>query len=381
MVDSGGGDGGGGGGGTEKNPFLSHAVPPCPSSVPVPCCTKHGTEHLCSVPCCAKRGTVSFVPSCPVLSHVPNAASSLLRREYRDQFGVLRFVSNDWEKALKTHEPIYYELVLEFLATFSFDVEAYDEDRFDGPCVRFRLLGERYGVTLPRFGVLLGLFTAAQSRSEYFYHYFLTGACEPSAEFSGAEFWATIGAGPYLQSNTKESSIILPEHRLLHRMLVHSFAYRRAMKEKVPEGDLWLLSRLVDRNAITNLSFVMAKMFQNIVKVHDKAGTGLCGGHFITVIAEKLGTLTPEVCETLTKLSPMGFLDKVLFRSMKLLAPGPRRGTFVWTGDATSNEAPIGMATSPPQPNFPGQSSNPPPANQQSGSSNQQGSGSIHAAI
>ncbi|KAJ9542442.1 hypothetical protein OSB04_028948 [Centaurea solstitialis] len=300
--------------------------------------------------------------------------SSLLRREYRDHFGVLSFVSNDWEKALKTHEPIYYELVLEFLATFSFDVEAYEEDRFGGPCERFRLLGEWYGITLPRFGVLLGFFTAAQSRSEYFSHYFLTGACEPSAEFVGADFWATIGSGPYLQSNTKESSITLPEHRLLHRMLVHSFAYRKAIKEKVSEGDLWLLSRLVNRNAITNLSYVMAKMIQSAGKVHDKAGTGLCGGHFITVIAEKLGTLTPDVCETLTKLSPMGFLDKVLFRSMKLLASGPRRGTFVWIGDATPNEGPIGMATSPPQPTFPGQSSNPPPANQQ-------GSGSIHEAI
>ncbi|KAJ9567664.1 hypothetical protein OSB04_003630 [Centaurea solstitialis] len=300
--------------------------------------------------------------------------SSLLRREYRDQFGVLRFVSNDWEKALKTHEPIYYELVLEFLATFSFDVEAYDEDRLEGPCIRFRLLGEWYGITLPRFGVLLGFFTAAQSRSGYFSHYFLTGACEPSAEFVGSDFWATIGSGPYLQSNTKESSITLPEHRLLHRMLVHSFAYRKAIKEKVPEGDLWLLSRLVNRSAITNLSFVMANMFQNAGKVHDKAGTGLCGGHFITVIAEKLGTLTPDVCGTLTKLSPMGFLDKALFRSMKLLAPGPRRGAFVWIGDVTPNEEPVGMATSPPQPTFPGQSSNPQPANQQ-------GSGSLHEAI
>ncbi|KAJ9546695.1 hypothetical protein OSB04_019238 [Centaurea solstitialis] len=80
--------------------------------------------------------------------------SSLLRREYRDHFRVLRFVNNDWEKALKTHEPIYYELVLEFLATFSFDVEAYEEDRIDGPCIRFRLLGEWYEITLPRFGVV-----------------------------------------------------------------------------------------------------------------------------------------------------------------------------------------------------------------------------------
>src|SRR5581483_3987683 len=263
--------------------------------------------------------------------------SNLLRREYRDQFGVVRFVSNDWEKALTTREPIYYELVLEFLTSFEFDLEDFNEDRFDNQCVKFRLLGEWYCVTLPRFGVLLGLFTAAQSRSEYFCHYFLHGACEASAEFSGTEFWSTIGLGSYLQSNTKESSIILPEHRLLHRMLVHSIAFRKAIKEKVPEGDLWLLSRLVDRDAITNLPFVMAKMFQNTTTVHDRAGTGLCGGHFITVIAEKLGILSPKVRATLTELSPLGVLDKVLFRSMKLLAPGSSRGTFVWIGDAASH--------------------------------------------
>ncbi|KAJ9544345.1 hypothetical protein OSB04_024052 [Centaurea solstitialis] len=244
--------------------------------------------------------------------------------------------------------------------------------------------GMVYFVTLPRFGVLLGLFTATQSRSDYFCHYFLNGACEPSAEFSGAEFWSTIGLGSYQQSNTKESSIILPEHRLLHRMLVHSLAYRKAIKEKVPEGDLWLLSRLVDRDAITNLAYVMAKMFLNTTEVHDKARTGLCGGHFITVIAEKLGALRPKVCATLTKLSPLGILDKVLFRSMKLLAPGTQKGTFVWIGDTASHEGPIGMATSPPQPTFPGQSSHPPPSSQQSqqsGSSEPPGSGSIREAI
>ncbi|KAJ9566726.1 hypothetical protein OSB04_002692 [Centaurea solstitialis] len=290
--------------------------------------------------------------------------SDLLRREFRDQFGVVRFVSNDWEKVLKTNEPVYFELVLEFLATFEFDLEAFNEDKFDGMC--------------------LGLFTASQARSDYFCHYFLNGVCEPSAEFSGAEFWSTTGLGSYQQSNTKESSIILPEYRLPHRMLVHSLAYRKAIKEKVPEGDLWLLSRLVDRNAITNLAFVMAQMFLNTTEVHDKDGTGLCGGHFITVIAEKLGALTPEVCATLTKLSPLGILDKVLFRSMKLLAPGPQRGTFVWIGDTTSHEGPIGMATLPPQPTFPGQSSNPPPPSQQiqrSESSEPQGSGSIRVAI
>ncbi|KAJ9557741.1 hypothetical protein OSB04_012355 [Centaurea solstitialis] len=58
--------------------------------------------------------------------------SGLLRREYRDSYGVTRFVGNDWERALETHEPIYAELVLEFLDTFEFDEESFNEDKFDG---------------------------------------------------------------------------------------------------------------------------------------------------------------------------------------------------------------------------------------------------------
>ncbi|KAJ9561576.1 LOW QUALITY PROTEIN: hypothetical protein OSB04_006736 [Centaurea solstitialis] len=68
--------------------------------------------------------------------------SDLLRREYRDDDGVIRFVSNDWEKALETYEPIYVELVLEFLATFEFDGIAFNTDRLRANCVKFRLLGE-----------------------------------------------------------------------------------------------------------------------------------------------------------------------------------------------------------------------------------------------
>ncbi|KAJ9557320.1 hypothetical protein OSB04_011934 [Centaurea solstitialis] len=167
--------------------------------------------------------------------------SDLLRREYHDSFGITRFVSIDWEKALETREPIYVEFVLEFLATFEFDEEVYNANKIRGLCIKFHLLGVWNTITLPQFGVLLGLYTTTQSCSEYFCCYFLSGACEPNADFSGPEFWATIGYGPYQCSNTKQSSIIVPEHRLLHRMLAHTLTYRRAIKEKVPECDLWLL--------------------------------------------------------------------------------------------------------------------------------------------
>ncbi|KAJ9561839.1 hypothetical protein OSB04_006999 [Centaurea solstitialis] len=205
-----------------------------------------------------------------------------LWRKTRIFYGIIRLVSNDSEKALETHEPIYVELVLEFLPTFDFDEEVYNANKIRGTCIKFRLLGVWTITMLPKFCVLLGLYTTAQSCSDYFCGYFLSGACEPSADFSGPEFWATIGYGSYQRSNNKESAVIVPEHRLLHRMLAHTLTYRRAIKEKVPECDLWLLSQLVDRNAITNLAYVMAKKFLDTTEVHDKARTGLCGGQFVT---------------------------------------------------------------------------------------------------
>ncbi|KAJ9539169.1 hypothetical protein OSB04_031902 [Centaurea solstitialis] len=207
--------------------------------------------------------------------------SNFLRREYRDDDGVIRFVCYDWEKALETYEPIYVELVLEFLATFEFDELAFNTDRMRANC----------------------------------------GTLKADTGFSGVDFWATIGHGPYLRSNTKASSIVLPKYRLLHRMLAHTLTFSRAIMEKVPEGDLWILSRLVDRDAITNLSYVMAKMFLDTTEVRDKARTGLCGGQFVTFIAKKLGGLTLEICATLTQVRPMGVLNRNLLRSMKVVIP------------------------------------------------------------
>ncbi|KAJ9561319.1 hypothetical protein OSB04_006479 [Centaurea solstitialis] len=273
--------------------------------------------------------------------------SNLLRREYRDSSGTIRFMSNEWEKALETFEPIYVELVLEFLATFEFNEEVFYANKMGGECIRFRLLGSWMTTTLSKFGVLMRLYTVLQTSSDYFRDYFLNGACEPDANFSGPAFLATIGTGSYKRSNTKASSIVAPEHRLLHRMITHSLVFRRAIKEKVPESDLWLLSRLVDRDAITNLAFVMARNFVETTKLNDKAGTGLCGGHFITVIADRSGALTPDVCATLTELSPMGILDRTLLRSLKVIVPGAQRGSYIWAGNVSSQGGPS-RTSSPP---------------------------------
>ncbi|KAJ9545002.1 hypothetical protein OSB04_024709 [Centaurea solstitialis] len=115
----------------------------------------------------------------------------------------------------------------------------------------------------------------------------------------------------------------------LSELLRREYRDSYAIKEKVSECDLWLLSQLIDGNAITNLAYVMARMFMETTEVRDQAGTGIYGGQYITVIAKKLAPLSSEVCATLTEIPLMGILDKNLLRSMKVVVPGTQKGTYV----------------------------------------------------
>ncbi|KAJ9547100.1 hypothetical protein OSB04_019643 [Centaurea solstitialis] len=235
--------------------------------------------------------------------------STLLHRELKDVNGDNRFVSNAWEKALETREPVYYELVVEVLSTFHFNEHIYrSEDPIKSKCIRFRAARVWVMTSLVKFGVMLGLYTKPQTLSEHFSEYFLRGAVKPVDNFRCATFWATIGRGPYAMSNTKSSSIILPEHRLLHRMLAGTLTLRRTIKKKVSEGDMWLLLLLINRDTFTNLPFILAKMFMDTSESKDPIGSSLIGGQFITIIANKHGLLTQQVKSTLTEVTPMGNL-------------------------------------------------------------------------
>ena len=109
-------------------------------------------------------------------------------------------------------------------------------------CIEFRLCGQWFSATLTRFAIWLGLYTEAQVEQPGFKDYMAICEIEQPDDFSPSQAWHQMGHGPYSKSNTKAIRLIDPQHRLLHRMLVHTLRQRKAITEKVPESDMWLLS-------------------------------------------------------------------------------------------------------------------------------------------
>ena len=66
----------------------------------------------------------------------------LLRRELQDENGGTRFLCNAWDIALNIREPIFVELVQEFLSTFTFKEHWVRQGDFTSyHCIEFRLCG------------------------------------------------------------------------------------------------------------------------------------------------------------------------------------------------------------------------------------------------
>ena len=69
---------------------------------------------------------------------VEDEVRSYFKREAKDELGNIKFTCNALDKELNIEEPIYQELVLEFVATYSFDENKSRED-VQKDCMNFRL--------------------------------------------------------------------------------------------------------------------------------------------------------------------------------------------------------------------------------------------------
>ena len=218
----------------------------------------------------------------------------LLWRELTDEKGDTRFLCNPWDIALNIREPVYAELVQEFLFTFTFKEHSPRKGDFSSHhCIEFCLFGQWFSTTLTNFAIWLGLYTKRPTEKLEYGDYMAICDIEQPHDFSSTEALSQLGNGTYSKSDTKASSLIDPQHRLLHRMLVHTLRQRKSITEKVLESDLWLLGQLVDGTRFTNLPFVIATLFVNTVTPRDRDRSGLCGGQYITCLARILNLLTP----------------------------------------------------------------------------------------
>ena len=98
---------------------------------------------------------------------------------------------------------------------------------------------------------------------------------------------------------------------------------------------MWLLSQLVASSHFTNILFVIATLFVEMVKPRDRARSGLYGGQYITQLAHNLKLMTPKVRSSLTFVSYLDYIDRGLLAGMKLLVRGEEKGECMW------NQTPI----------------------------------------
>ncbi|KAJ9553913.1 hypothetical protein OSB04_017958 [Centaurea solstitialis] len=157
-----------------------------------------------------------------VFLHTIQAAGHILRYFERGPSAPASELSSmAWIAALDLREPIYRELTLEFIATYSFDEDSGRES-VRLPCITYRLGGRWFRQTLAQFAISLRLYTADMVRTDYFEDYIGQCALAPPEGIDYSALWSQLGRGQYRRSNTKSGSLVDPEHRVLHRMIAYT---------------------------------------------------------------------------------------------------------------------------------------------------------------
>ena len=157
-------------------------------------------------------------------------------------------------------EPIFKELVIEFIASYEFDE---DEARRDNTSksIKYRLGGHWQELSIIELAVHLGLYTKDEVRHRDSRAFLDHCALWKTEQTNLSAIWTKIGLGPFCASNTKVSQLKYPDHRVVHRVLVNTVFQRKASHDKADKIDLWLLEQIVNDDYITNVPFVLEKMF------------------------------------------------------------------------------------------------------------------------
>ncbi|KAJ9560080.1 hypothetical protein OSB04_005240 [Centaurea solstitialis] len=233
-----------------------------------------------------------------------------------------------WKAALDLREPIYRELTLEFITTYSFDEDAGRES-MRLPCVTYRLGGRWFRQTLAQFAISLRLYTVDMVRTDYFEDYIGHCAIAPPEDLDYSALWSQLGQGPYRRSNTKSGNLVDLEHRVLHRMIAYTLNQRKSSQDKIGDFELWLLHQLISLDRHTHLAFIIADFLTGARGF--RTSSGLLGGHYITRLASSHGILTPEVIASLTCLGELGHIDQNQLKGMRVIERGVG-SSWVWIG-------------------------------------------------
>ncbi|GKB73965.1 hypothetical protein Tco_0935377 [Tanacetum coccineum] len=197
-------------------------------------------------------------------------------------------------------------------------------------CIWFRLCGHDKVLTLPQFAVLLRLYKESKLEHHLFAIHFTKLEVYDNL-FNHDAYWQQIGTPTRTNSRTSLIKELLM--RIMHRVIIGSLAHRAGSRERCQKRDLWLMSAL-DESRDINLAWVIA---EHLCKHASglKENSLICGGHYVTKIAQSLGCLVdkevakcsePIDCEKWTTKMLTIELDEdfhTLFQTIQV-APQPR---------------------------------------------------------
>ncbi|GJY58377.1 hypothetical protein Tco_0458269 [Tanacetum coccineum] len=194
------------------------------------------------------------------------------------------FEDHSWENVFSNGEKVYREWCLEFYLTMFLNRKVNRDEIMKEKCICFRLCRKEHVYTLPEFTVLLGLYSESDVQHRLFETHFLRLMTNDEG-FNHEAYWSRIGQ-PRTEKK-KLADIRYPLFHIMHQILVIAFVHRSGSRDKVQKPDLWLLS-LLDEGYNENVAWILAEYLSKRAS-GIKETSEICGGHFVTKIARKLG--------------------------------------------------------------------------------------------
>ncbi|GJX20650.1 hypothetical protein Tco_0223327 [Tanacetum coccineum] len=177
--------------------------------------------------------------------------------------------------------------------------------------VKFRLGGEPREISLLELGWRVGLYT----KRKYMEHVTLNGLSRAetvNASHLLMEFWPSIRDGGFNVGNTKVASIRDPKVKLAYRCIATTILGRKESTNKVTKIDLYYLYCIYTEGVVCNIPYWLEKYLRSV-----REKNLICGGMFMTRIAQSFGLLTNEMRDAIS-VEPLPHV----FKKKSLIARG-----------------------------------------------------------
>lgn len=209
-----------------------------------------------------------------------------------------RIESMAWERLFGMRAPIFEELCREFFSTYRFNHRC--RDFADPHMLSFRLGGVPRHISLIEFAIRMGLYTEEQASSPIFGEYL--GGCVnlPTRDFDVNGSWEAIGEGEFRSSSTHAARIRSPLLKLIQKLLAYSVMHRSNGRDKLKTNELWLLTQIMEEETRVNVPYLLAYFLSKAKGIRSESA--MCGGHYITILAESFNILSQNVRQHLRRV-------------------------------------------------------------------------------